>query len=355
MIHYDYTEKLSLVLQKAQRGEEITIGFLGGSITQGCNPSVPENAYAYRVYKWLEAFVSPTPVTYINAGIGATGSLIGVHRVEEDLLQYKPDIIIVEFAANDVSPTESTSYSYESIIRRIIKVLPDTAIVELFMTLQDGTSAYAQQTQIGHHYKVPMVSFRERILSDIASGVYIWEDLETDEVHPNDRGHALVEELICDLFEGAAKKEVNKDYTYILPEKVLFSDKYIDGRILNHNNFKALTNGSFVPVKEGFKTLNSGWMARMEEDNQSFICKVSAKNIILLYRRNLGVEQGKAEVVVDHNNKIIVDSSFDKGWGDYAETVILLEEDGIKEHIIEVKLLDGKKDETFTILGLLVS
>ena len=37
----------------------------------------------------------------VNAGLGGTGSLSGAFRVQRDLLQAEPDVVIVEFAVND--------------------------------------------------------------------------------------------------------------------------------------------------------------------------------------------------------------------------------------------------------------
>ena len=42
-----------------------------------------------------------TEVNYVNAGIGATNSYLAVHRVDNDLLAHKPDVVVVEFSVND--------------------------------------------------------------------------------------------------------------------------------------------------------------------------------------------------------------------------------------------------------------
>ena len=34
-------------MNRAENGEKITVGFLGGSITQGCLSSIPETCYYY--------------------------------------------------------------------------------------------------------------------------------------------------------------------------------------------------------------------------------------------------------------------------------------------------------------------
>ena len=45
--------RLKKLLRRAVQGEELTIGFLGGSITQGSLSTQPGNAYAFRVYQWF--------------------------------------------------------------------------------------------------------------------------------------------------------------------------------------------------------------------------------------------------------------------------------------------------------------
>ena len=43
--------RIKEVMKRALAGEDITVAFLGGSITQGSLSSTPELCYAYRVYK----------------------------------------------------------------------------------------------------------------------------------------------------------------------------------------------------------------------------------------------------------------------------------------------------------------
>lgn len=44
--------RLKGCIKKAEEGKELTIGFLGGSITQGSLATMPENTYAYQVFLW---------------------------------------------------------------------------------------------------------------------------------------------------------------------------------------------------------------------------------------------------------------------------------------------------------------
>ena len=45
--------RLKELFRRAAAGQELTIGFLGGSITQGSLSTQPGNAYAFRVYQWF--------------------------------------------------------------------------------------------------------------------------------------------------------------------------------------------------------------------------------------------------------------------------------------------------------------
>ena len=69
--------KLAACMARAARGEELTIGFLGGSITQGSLASAEDKTYAYRVYRWwCDAFLQ-AEFHYVNGGIGGTCSCFG--------------------------------------------------------------------------------------------------------------------------------------------------------------------------------------------------------------------------------------------------------------------------------------
>ena len=78
----DYT-RLKMCMYRAKMGEELTIGFFGGSITQGCSATVHERAYSYRVFEWWKKAFPKAEFHYVNGGIGGTSSHFGVSRVRE--------------------------------------------------------------------------------------------------------------------------------------------------------------------------------------------------------------------------------------------------------------------------------
>lgn len=111
--------RLANVIKKLKNGEEVTVGFIGGSITQGTSAG-NDLCYAKLTADWLQKTYSNAKINYVNAGIGATGSYIGVHRVANDLLSKKPDLVFVEFSVNDTTEnTERNKKSYDGLLRTI--------------------------------------------------------------------------------------------------------------------------------------------------------------------------------------------------------------------------------------------
>ncbi len=346
--------KLTKLINKAKCGGNLTLGFLGGSITQGCNPSVPENAYVERVTRWFKETFPNVSFTRVNAGIGATTSLIGVHRMDSDILQYDPDIVFVDFAANDVDGRINTHISYESLIRKLLMNLKeDVPVVEIFMTLNTGESAYKEQEVIANHYGLPVVNFRKEIFEKIAAGEYIWTDIETDEVHPNDRGHNIIKELIVDLMK-TAENNTDLETSNELPAPI-YSDKYVNGyMVLFDDNKKLIENMHGFKVEEQtFRTINTGITNELV-DGAKVTLKINARTLHLLYVKGIEDNRATLSITVDDNQKLELDTSFQGGWGNYPETFPVFDEVAAGEHIVTIEVKDSNVNIA-TILGALVS
>ncbi len=79
---------------KAKAGKPLKVGFIGGSITQG------NAGYRPQVLRYLQAMFPHNDIKALNAGVSGTGTDLGACRIREQLLQYQPDLIFVEFAVN---------------------------------------------------------------------------------------------------------------------------------------------------------------------------------------------------------------------------------------------------------------
>ena len=109
-------KRLKDCMKRAEAGEELTIGFLGGSITQGSLATTMENTYAYRVFTWWKQTFPKANVHYVNGGIGGTTSHYGVSRAVTDVLMYQPDFVVVDFSVNDEADIFFQE-TYEGVVR----------------------------------------------------------------------------------------------------------------------------------------------------------------------------------------------------------------------------------------------
>jgi hypothetical protein len=347
------------LIDKAERGDDIKVAFLGGSITQGCNSTVPEKCYVELTYSWFKERFSSVNVAHINAGVGATGSLIGVHRAENQVINEKPDIVFVDAAVND-SEDYSCKVAYESLIRRLLSSESKPAVVEVFMTMDTGLNVQEQQVEIGKRYNVPMISFRDALKCEVEKNKMKFSDVLTDEVHPDDNGHYIIAKLlinfISNIYENDYKKEEEKIIDNVLAIPCVFEDRYVNGTIINNIKIEPKEMIGFSNYAAGFQVFENGWKYVSETNKDGrLVFELEAKNIILLYKKSITVNSGKIRVRVNHKEKAVLDTYFKDGWGDYSATEILELSDKINKYKIEIDVIKEKIAKEITILGILVS
>lgn len=348
------------LFKKAGSGKDITIAFLGGSITQGCNSTVYEKCYVELVSKWFEEKFNNVKVEHINAGVGATGSLIGVHRAERQVIRKNPDLVFVDAAVND-DDSYTCKVSYESEIRKLLSSPSKPAVIEVFMTMENGINYQDQEIEVGRHYNLPMISFRNSAYEIVKSQNLKWSDLLTDEVHPNDDGHNIIATLLINFLEDIYSNDY-KDGQEIevtdntLEKDCVFGDKYINGKIFNNKIIKPTEIIGFKNYAEGFQVFQDGWKFEGKENEEGKLTlEVEGKNIILLYKKIIAENAGKFSVKVNGEKKVTLDTYFKDGWGDWTVTEILEESDEVKKYKIEIEIEKENMGREITILGILVS
>ena len=99
----------------------MSVVFFGGSLTWGANASDPQRtSYRALMGDYLRAKYPKTPFVFHDAAIGGTGSKLGMFRLERDVLSRKPDLVFLDFSANDdqVGTDIQTLASYEGAAAR---------------------------------------------------------------------------------------------------------------------------------------------------------------------------------------------------------------------------------------------
>ncbi|HPS55490.1 MAG TPA: SGNH/GDSL hydrolase family protein, partial [Sedimentisphaerales bacterium] len=148
------TTRIENVLTKAINKEPLVISVIGGSITEGAAASNYQNQYGSLVADWFKKNFPETPIKYVNAAIGASSSNMGTHRVEDNLLKHKPDLVVCEYAVND-GGNDLIPETMEGLVRQMLKAEKQPAVILLFMCGQNGKNEQEKHTTIGKHYNLP--------------------------------------------------------------------------------------------------------------------------------------------------------------------------------------------------------
>lgn len=345
--------RLADVMRRAKDGEDITIGVIGGSITQGYSASdMNTTSYASLLRDWWVETFPDSQITFINAGVGGTSSYLGVHRVYEDLLVYEPDFVVVEFSVNDGNGNFYKK-SYENLVRRILTSESEPAVMLLFMTMEDGTSAQDTDAAVGFGYSLPMLSYRNAVLDEIKAGNFTWADISPDNIHPNDRGHAIVGELF-DLYLSSVYYELDEMEEEITPfnVSVITKEIYMDAVLLDSRDIAPDTFGSFAEQNVNY-TYPNDWYT--EDGDEGIIFTVEAANIGIMYGRFTNGRGGQFEVYIDGEYIMTLDADFPGGWGNSIETTEVYTSSEKSTHTIEIRKKEDSEGNVFALLGLLVS
>lgn len=345
------TARLADAMKRAQAGEKITIGTIGGSITQGTAASTTDERYANRALQWWAKAFPTAQLDFVNAGIGATDSYIGVHRVDADLLSKKPDVVIVEFSVNDTDAALNLQ-TYDSLVRKILQAENHPAVILLFTTQEDGTSLQDTHMQIGSSYNLPMISYKNAVLPEIEAGKFTWKDISPDNIHPNSVGHGIIGELLWSYFNSVYAKldQIDtSDLTFTAPP--VTRDLYAKGQLLDSKTLTPKTMQGFEQAKVSNQFPND-WTTK---EGGELTFEVTGSNIGVLYYKTVDGKSGQYCVYVDDRLIQVLDGDFTGGWGNYAQAQQVYTSDTPSTHTVTIKQLEGTDLTQFTVLGLLVS
>ncbi len=334
--------RLQELFKKASDGGKITLGVIGGSITEGASCAKPDRRYHGVMLAWWKAKFPKSEFTLVNAGIGATGSNYGAMRAGRDLLSKSPDFVIMEYAVNDANGKEQAE-SYEGLIRQVLKAPSHPALMLLFMMKKDGTNAQEWQSKVGASYGLPMLSYRDALWPEIQAGRLKWEQISPDSVHPNESGHVFAGELICAFLDKALKAysaDTAKSDAKAMPEP-LISDLFESCSLFDGEDLKPVANQGWT--FNGKSKRSAGWESSAPGSVLEF--EIEGEAIFISFWRIKG-PMGKAAVSVDGGKPVTLDAWFEQTWGGYRHMQQIAK--GLKPgmHKVKVELLQDRNPQS---------
>lgn len=345
------TSRVEAALTRAKNGEEITVAYIGGSITEGLTAGA-EKCWAKLSYDWLCEQIPDGKINYVNAGMSGTPSTLGVIRVERDVIEPygNPDIVFIEFAVNDGGSSLDKD-AYESLVRRMLSLDRNTAVVLLFTVLKNGyTCETTHMKAIGEHYDLPMISVNTALTPEFSAGRMAWEKYSDDESHPNEWGHELVKDFVANFYtkvlDGTDGEKPISDVSAIEP---LYGADYTNVHLLDRTNLTPVSLGEYTDDKDTIAQFPNGW-TRKGGDNEGIVFEITCKDLFVIFHCAKNKKFAKADVYVDGEYQTSVESSKETGWGN-PEAQLLFNRDKVEKHTVEFKI--AEEEDNYCYFGIL--
>ena len=127
----------------------------------------------------------------VNAGLSGDTTQSALNRLERDVLEYQPYIVIVELGGNDFLknvPKEETVENLENIINKIqqkgsMVALCDTSGSFIFRTYKSDYKKLAKKTGA-------------IFIPGILAGILETPSLKYDQIHPNSKGYKIIAQRV---------------------------------------------------------------------------------------------------------------------------------------------------------------
>lgn len=362
--------RLKRVIEKCKRGEDVTIAYIGGSITQGAGGKpINTMCYAYRSYEAFCDMFSPCGgdnVHYVKAGVGGTPSELGMVRYDRDVTkdgEIKPDLVIIEFAVNDEGD-ETEGVSFESLVMKILQAEQAPAVLLNFAVFMSDWNLQDRLQPIGERYELPMVSVKDAVVPQFDENQVITKrQFFYDIYHPTNDGHRIMADCIACLFKAVDQEEMaaediqlDKQPVYGIQFKdiVRFDRKDVsDYATISRKGFDAWDKDiQYVERDMDLKAtpeFEDNWMNDGSVQDAEFKMKIQCKNLVAVIKDSGSSEFGTADISVDGS---IVKSinPLDNGWS-HCNPQIIIDEKESAEHEVVFRMKKGDEGKKFTILG----
>ena len=342
--------RLEELFEKAERGETISIAALGGSITEGAGSYNVTNRWSAHMMDWFARTFPKAKVVRTNAGIGATGSRLGCHRIARQIAPAKPDFVTVDFSVNDKAG-ERGGETMEGCVRQLLNLPSHPAVMLVSFLTERGVNVQDEHLAVARHYSLPQISVRDAVWPRIKCGDIVWRDYSADSVHPNVYGHPYAAALVTAFLERKLAdwrlgRRSRSGATGILPvahPKPLHSTTYDWGRLTMARDVKTTELKGFAhgPNRHGEKF--NGVMAGTQPGDR-FVFESDAATLTILHWK-LRADYGRARVTVDGMPEKVLEGWFDATWGGKAHPVEIYR-DRPGHHVVEIEILDEKAKDS---------
>lgn len=241
--------------KRLNEDKSLNVVYFGSSVSAGHGATDAESSWRAKVGSWFESTFPDAEINNYNASVSNSGSMLGAFRTTHDVTSLSPDLVFIDFAANDAycqTQDEDIEIFFEHIIRTIKQKNPKCDIVVLYITDQsnarntsNGLLPQAQvQDNIAEYYEVSSISIGQALCDkfDYTSDEE-WATYFYDIVHPTSIGYGVYFDVIREYLEtnliyGGAFAEALPEY--VLKDKL--TEKEFDPQFILPSKMEIVNN-----------------------------------------------------------------------------------------------------------------
>lgn len=367
--------RLKAAISKARLGEEVTIAYIGGSITQGAGAKpIHTQCYAYQSYLRFKERFGPNGgdnIHFVKSGVGGTPSELGIIRYDRDILrggQTWPDIVVVEFAVNDEGD-ETKGNCYESLCRKILEADNHPAVILLFSVFLNDWNLQDRLSPVGRHYGLPMVSVKDAVveqfkLTRTKGNLISKRQFFYDIYHPTNDGHRIMADCLDHLFAQTDLAEEDEREIEIEKVPVVIGCNFSEIRLLDRENIPEtaqVETGGFTGSDQELQMVEMdvnpfgtpqfpyNWMHTAVSGHEAFKLTITCRSLILAFKDSGRSDFGKAEVFLDGVKVLDADPHINN-WT-HCNATLIFQHEQAAEHWVEIRMAPDDAEKCFTILG----
>ncbi|MBQ9963623.1 MAG: hypothetical protein IJP14_00695 [Clostridia bacterium] len=255
---------------KLQNEKELTVAFMGGSVTYGIGCSDISESFRLVVKGWLQEQFPDATITEINAAYPSACSAYGVYAVDDFVIAQDADLVFLEYGINDRYAStrytiEEVKANYESILRKLYRADPTCDVVALYTT-DSGRDLnvplyehVAAQDEVAQYYGIPSINMGWKLRTDcgltVGSGE-AWNMYFSDGVHANALGNQKYGEIIngclAQTFEAAKAGSQTEVTAHTIPSQkaaeLVMNTQYVKSNTIPLPNDWQVVSGGTYPV-----------------------------------------------------------------------------------------------------------
>ena len=153
---FNIRDGMKNTIAKLQRGEDVTVAYVGGSITEG-------ETWRPLTTAWLKQQYPNANITEVEIGMSGTGADLAACRLDEEILAYNPDLLFVEYAANtgeekDVEGIARKLWAHDATADLCIVYVSQTYNFGLYQNGQMPAIPTAFE-KVAEHLNIPSIFF----------------------------------------------------------------------------------------------------------------------------------------------------------------------------------------------------